>query len=121
MNVIARGTSSEDDAVLRFERRKDENARAHFGFDLDLIRTRATTEARKRSWTDGASEGEGRARCDGGRCANARCARGEERGVKGAETRDGDARVADVGGGGETRGRRRGADASAGIVDRDDE
>lgn len=41
--------------------------------------------------------------------------------MKGAETRDGDARVADVGGGGETRGRRRGADASAGIVDRDDE
>lgn len=41
--------------------------------------------------------------------------------VKGAETRDGDARVADVGVGGETRGRRRGADASAGIVDRDDE
>ena len=81
-----------------------------------MIRTRATTEARKRSWTDGASEVEGRARCDGGRCA-----RGEERGVKGAETRDGDARVADVGGGGETRGRRRGADASAGIVDRDDE
>ena len=37
VNVIARGTSSEDDAVLRFERRKDENARAHFGFDLDLI------------------------------------------------------------------------------------
>ena len=41
--------------------------------------------------------------------------------MKGAETRDGDARVADVGGGGETRGLRRGADASAGIVDRDDE
>ena len=38
VNVIARGTSSEDDAVLRFERRKDEHARAHFGFDLDLIR-----------------------------------------------------------------------------------
>jgi hypothetical protein len=31
VNVTARGTSSEDDAVLRFERRKEENARAHFG------------------------------------------------------------------------------------------
>ncbi len=31
VNVTARGTSSEDDPVLRFERRKEENARAHFG------------------------------------------------------------------------------------------
>ena len=34
VNVTARGTSSEDDPVLRFERRKEENARARI---LDLI------------------------------------------------------------------------------------
>ena len=78
VNVIARGARDVERRRRRCDSNeggKKENARAHFGrfgFDLDLIRTRATTEARKRSWTDGASEVEGRARCDGGRCARGR-------------------------------------------------